>query len=44
MVAYRAGRVPRYYVISPISSKTIELGRAPEFAKVPRDLSPSSIG
>jgi len=40
MVAYRAGRIPRYYVNRPV-----ELDRAASFdLPLKRNLSPSSIG
>jgi len=39
MVAYRAGRVPRYYVNCPVTFRAPPLDRP-----LQRNLSPSSIG
>ena len=39
MVAYRAGRVPRYYVICPAMLRAMPLDLPPK-----RTLSPSSMG
>jgi hypothetical protein len=39
MVAYRAGRIPRHHVISPVSSD-----RAASFDLPLKRISPSSIG
>lgn len=45
MVAYRAGRVPRYYVICPVNSVRAMSDTPYVFAQPPKRLqTPSSIG